>query len=118
MSAAAPGIKQRMAEMEAFEEAAREDRGDEEESSSSFRPRRVVRQRAQAAEGEVDLGREGPLFKRLKTRWAQGKLPADELQRLAFDAVGQGAQGMDGMAALGNAGENPRNCFRALKRLL
>ena len=117
MSVAVGGIRQRMAEMEAAEEAARGDPGDEA-ASSSFRPRRGVRQRAQAAEAEVDLEREGPLFKRLKTRWAQGKLPADELQRTAFDAVGQGARGMEGMAALGNEGKNPQNCFRALKRLL
>ena len=37
---------------------------------------------------------------------------------MAMASEWQGAQGMSSMAAMGNHGSNPQNCFRALKALL
>ena len=60
----------------------------------------------------------GPLWDRLKSNWASGKMSAAEVQGMAMDALKQGAQGMGDMASLGASGTHPQNCYRALKNAL
>ena len=127
------GIKRRLAEAkEAEAQAAQEAVGDDPcvasntpSSSSGARPRGGVRQRLQRAKG-IEASEDtppqpqpqGPLWQGLVRRWALGKISAGDLQRQAAEAVGQGASGMDEMASIANFGENPQNCYRALKQLL
>ena len=123
LSGAVGGIKRRMEAAEAAEEAEAncEELGDNPASSSSSGVNSGgIKQRAQRLQDleEGDLHRQGPLFKRYKKKWAEGKMSAVELQKSAFDAVGQGARGMDAMAALGKTGKHPQHTFGALKRLL
>ena len=60
----------------------------------------------------------GPLTKRLIKKWAAGKISAKEVQEFAFDAERQGASGLRFMSKMGNWGNNPQNCYRALKNAL
>ena len=120
------GIKRRLREAEEAELAAGPSASSTAQSSSStFQPRGGVRQRQAAAEA-AEIGTEspvrhpqqGPLWKGLVRRWAAGKISAGELQKLAAEAMDQGASQMGDMAKLGNFGANPQNAYRALKTLL
>ena len=120
----AVGIKRRLADAEAAEAASQPKAGPSEPSSSSSSRRGGLHQRLAPELDEVAQGpragvdQKGPLWKGLARRWAERKISAGELQKLATTYVGQGAEGMDKMHALGNCGSHPQNCHRALKNLL
>ena len=97
------GIKRRMADMEKEGEehasGAASSAGHASSSSSSApAPKKGILTRLKAAE-EPSLTDsdhpQGPLFKRLKKKWAEGKMSADEVQQMAMASEGQGAWGMD-----------------------
>ena len=123
----AVGIKRRMAAHELAERGEGDDGASapaagDAASSSSGMPRGGIKRRMQessptetAASGS---GTEGPLWRRLVKKWAQGELSSAEVQKMAMASEGQGAFGMNDLAKIGNYGANPQNCFRAMKNLL
>ena len=112
------GIQRRMREHEAAEVAA-----DAASTSSGVPlPKGGMKRRVEAEFGGGSSSSskkpKGPLVDKLIKKWAAGKISAKDVQDTAFAAVGQGAEGMDGLSALGKSGQQPQNCYRALKNLL
>ena len=118
---AAVGIKRRLTDAQASEASSKAKAAPSEPSSSSTSRRGGLHQRLARESSEISIEGspdEKPLWKGLIRRWAEGKISAGEVQQYASEAIGQGAQGMQPMAAIGNFGSNPQNCHRALKNLL
>ena len=61
---------------------------------------------------------QGPMNSYLRGQWTAGKLKTPQVKKIALHSVGQGVTGMDGLAAIGNWGRNPKNMFRTMKAIL
>ena len=113
------GIKRRLQEQGAIEGSSSLGSA----SSSSVAPPPVpsggIRRRLEGHhDAAVGKPADGPLYISLKNDWAKGKINSLQVQEYAFGASAQGAAGLEGMAKLGNSGQNPQNILRALKNLL
>ena len=96
------GIKRRLAEMEKGEDpsasGASSSAGHASSSASSApkAPKKGIASRVKAVEESLlpESDPRGPLFERLKLKWAEGKMSADEVQQMAMASERQGAWGM------------------------